>query len=155
MPTDNPLRLQVIDRVVEVLRNIEQGDDYYASTGEVFKKFQHWEDCQGFPAYMVFADSGGTIEGDMGGRYRQTFVLNVKGYVRDSEDTVAALERALADVRHAIDADTLPGAGAGSLGSLGALVFFREGPTTDNGYLSIEGYGFFEQKIEVEISGEF
>jgi hypothetical protein len=154
MPTD-PLRLQVVDRFVEVLEAIAPEDGYFFHAGEVTKKFSHWEDCQAFPSYSVFTDSGGSLEDHSSFRYGETFHINVKGYVKDDADTVTLLEQCLSDIRLAVMADTKAAAGAGSLGALGAIVRIEEGATTDNGYLSIEGYGFFEQKFTIEISDSF
>jgi hypothetical protein len=156
MSTPNdPLRLDVIDRVVEVLEGITSGASYFYTPAAVSKRFIHWAEVKGTPVYMVSADSGGTISYAAPDLISEEFYINVKGIVQDKEDVVAALERALRDVRVAILADTEPTAGSGSLGELGALVFFDEPPTTDNGYLSAEGLGFFEQRIRIHIASEW
>ncbi|HUT61296.1 MAG TPA: hypothetical protein VNA25_25895 [Phycisphaerae bacterium] len=155
MPDTEPLRLQIVERVIEVLEAMRPDDDYYYKAGEVNKRFLHWEDCQAFPSYSVFLDSGGALEDHANFRFGETFYINVKCYVKDDKDTVTPLARCLSDVRHAVINDTKSDAGTGSLGVLGALVFIEEGATTDNGYLSLDGYGFFEQRFKVEISDTF
>ena len=154
-PATNPLRLQVIDRVVTVLKAIAEGTSYWYTPCEVVKRFVHWTEAKGFPTYMVFTDSGGKLEAGTPNFFSEEFNVNVKGIVKDHVDTVTKVERCLRDIRKAINDDTRPSTGAGSLGALGALVFIEEGATTDNGYLSLEGFGFFEQRIRIVISGDF
>ena len=151
-----PLRLQVINRVVEVLEGIETGPVYFYTSGIVAKRFIHWSECKAFPTYMVFTGSGGKVElsGAAGddSEYTEDFYISVKGIVKDSVDTVTRLENCIADIRKAIDADSRSGA-AGSLGALAVEVRIEESPETDDGYLSLEGFGFFDQKVRVSIAG--
>ena len=155
MPDTEPLRLQILERIIEVLEAVRPGDDYYYKAGEVTMKFSHWEDCRAFPSYSVFLDSGGELEDHSSFHAGEVFYINVKGYVKDDKDTVTPLTRCIEDVRRAILNDTKPEAGTGSLGTLGALVFVTEQATTDNGYLSLDGYGFFEQRFKIEITNTF
>ena len=57
------------------------------------------------------------------------------------------------DIRKAIKADFLSD-GAGSLGTICVHVDIDEPPDTDDGYLSLQGFGFFDQRIRIEISGD-
>jgi len=151
----NPLRLKTIDRVVAVLAAIVAGDDYFFTPFEVAKRFKHWNECRGFPTYMVFTDSGGNV--DLSGApdiYDEDFYINVKGYVQDNVDTVTKLEQAIRDVRKAINEDSKSMA-AGSLGAIAVEIRIEKSPDTDNGYLSLEGFGFFDQQIRVKISGGY
>jgi len=155
MPTA-PLRLQVIDRIVAVLQGISTGATYFYTPGTVAKRFIHWAECKSFPTYMVFTGSGGKVElsgaaGDES-EYTEDFYVSVKGIVKDSVDTVTRLENSIADIRKAIDADSRSGA-AGSLGALAVEVRIEDSPETDDGYLSLEGFGFFDQKVRVSIAG--
>jgi hypothetical protein len=151
-----PLRLQVIDRIVAVLQGISTGATYFYTPGEVAKRFIHWSECKAFPTYMVFTASGGKVElsGAAGddSEYTEDFYVSIKGIVKDSVDTVTKLERCIADIRKAIDADSRSGA-AGSLGVLAVETRIEDSPETDDGYLSLEGMGFFDQKIRVSIAG--
>jgi hypothetical protein len=151
-----PLRLQVIDRIVAVLQAITTGATYFYTPGAVVKRFVHWTECKAFPTYMVFTGSGGTVElsGAAGddSEYTEDFFVSVKGIVKDSVDTVTRLENAIADIRKAIDADSRSGA-AGTLGALAVETRIETSPETDDGYLSLEGMGFFDQKIRISIAG--
>jgi hypothetical protein len=153
MPND-PKRLQIIDRIVTVLSNIQTGTDYFYTPYEVKKRFIHWEEAKGFPTYMVFTDSGGEIVFAGYNLYDEIFYVNVKGIVKDWKDTVSVLEKCIRDVRKAINDDAKSGA-SGTLGTLCIEVRIEEPPLTDNGYLSLEGFGFFEQRIRIRISGDF
>ena len=153
-----PLRLQVINRIVAVLQAIVAGADYWYTPdpGAVVKRFVLWTEAVHFPTYMVFTGSGGKIElsGAAGddSEYTEDFYVSVKGIVKDSVDTITRLENCIADIRKAIDADSRSGA-AGSLGALAVEVRIEESPETDDGYLSLEGFGFFDQKVRVSIAG--
>jgi hypothetical protein len=151
-----PLRLQVINRIVEVLGGIVTGPVYFYTSGVVVKRFVHWSECKAFPTYMVFTAPGGTVElsGAAGddSEYTEDFYVSVKGIVKDNVDTVTRMERCIADIRKAIDADSRSGV-AGSLGVLAVQARIEDSPETDDGYLSLEGFGFFDQKIRVSIAG--
>jgi len=155
VPT-TPLRLQVIDRIVAVLQGITTGATYFYTPGEVAKRFIHWGEAKAFPTYMVFTAPGGTVElsGAAGddSEYTEDFYVSIKGIVKDNLDTVTRLERCIADIRKAIDADSRSGV-AGSLGALAVETRIETAPETDDGYLSLEGFGFFDQKVRVSIAG--
>jgi hypothetical protein len=151
-----PLRLQIIDRIVDVIKGIVSGATYFYTPGAVEKRFVHWTEAKSFPTYMVFSGSGGTVElsGAAGddSEYTEDFFVSVKGIVKDSVDTVTKLERCIADIRKAIDADSRSGV-AGTLGALAVQTRIEDAPETDDGYLSLEGFGFFDQKVRVSIAG--
>jgi hypothetical protein len=148
----DPIRLRVRDRIYDVLKAVREGADYFYTAGQVERRFIAYDEVKRSPCYMVSTDTGGSIE-QVQDLFIEDFYVNVKCWIQDKDDPVSILERALADVRTAINADTLPTAGTGSLADLDALVFFDEPPTTDNGYLSLEGYAFFEQRIKIQVSG--
>lgn len=153
-PAD-PKRLQVIDRIVAVLAAIIAGADYFYTPYSAHKGFVHWSATQGFPFYMVMPITGGKVE--LSGApdlYDEDFIISIKGCVQDNTDSVTKMERAIRDVRKAINDDSKLGT-AGSLGNLCVEVAIEETAHPDDGYLSLEGYGFFDQKIRVKIAGDF
>lgn len=156
VPT-SPLTQQVIERIITVLAEITTGANYFYTPAAVIKRFVHWREASfspDKPIYMVFRDSGGTIEYIGNELYCEDWVVNVKGYVQDNADTVTKLERAIRDIRKAINDDSKSGV-AGSLGAITAAVTIEEPPETDNGYLSLEGIGFFDQRIRIRTDGDF
>jgi len=155
-PTD-PKTQQVIERIVTVLAAITAGANYFYTPIDVIKRYVHWREAKLAPTrplYMVFRDSGGTITYIGENNYCADYFINVKGYVQDASDTVTKLERAIRDICKAINDDS-KGESAGTLGALAAAVTIEEPPETDNGYLSLEGFGFFDQRIRIRIDGEF
>jgi hypothetical protein len=151
-PTD-PKRLQVVDRIVEVLKNVGAGASYFYTARDVTKRLVHWREVTEFPTYSVFIDSGGTLKDGLGRWKSSEFHVNVKGIVDDEgEGSVAKVIRCIRDVRYAIETD-MRSTATGSLGNLCAALFIEEEAETDNGYLSIEGRGFFDQRIKVVIAG--
>lgn len=156
-PATDPLTQQVIERIITVLEAITTGDDFFYTPAAVVKRFVHWREANFTPAkpiYMVFRDSGGEITYIGEQTYCEDWVVNVKGYVQDNADTVTKLERAIRDIRKAINDDSAS-AEAGSLGAIAAAVTIEEPPETDNGYLSLEGIGFFDQRIRIRTDGDF
>jgi hypothetical protein len=145
----NPLRLQIIDRIVAVLKAIAAGAEYFY-TPKVEKRFVHWAEAKYFPTYMVFPGSGGHIEIESTQNYDEDMIVSIKGIVKDSVDPGSVIEKCLCDIRRAIDIDSRSGA-VGTLGALAVETAFEEGPTTDDGYLSLEGFGFFDQPLRVKI----
>ncbi len=144
-----PLRLQVIDRVVEVLRSIQAGDDFFSSPAVVSKGFI--SEIMEFPALMVLSDSGGRIEYAGEQQYDEVFYLDVKGIVRASDDVITPLEKLLRDVRKAINDDSI----SGELSNLCVQVIFREPPDIDYGFEGTHFFAFFDQRIEFRISGNY
>ena len=155
-PSANPIRLQVIDRIVAVLGAITTGTDYFFPPGKVAKRFMHLEEINAFPCYMVMAgEKGQSIQlAGAPNEYDEVFSVSIKGVIKDSEDTVTTCEQALRDIRKAINTDSISGT-AGSLGAIADQVTFVEGPDMDDGYLSLQGYGYFDQKVMVHIHGDF
>lgn len=153
----SPLTQRVIERIIVVLSEITTGADYFYTPADVIKRFVHWREAKftpDKPLYMVFRDSGGTVEYIGENLYCEDWVVNVKGYVQDKADTVTKMERAIRDIRKAINDDS-KGEAVGSLGAITAAVTIEEPPSTDNGYLSLEGMGFFDQRIRIRTDGDF
>lgn len=156
-PGTDPLTQQIIERVITVLAAITTGPSFFYTPTDVIKRYVHWREANftaDKPLYMVFRDSGGTITQIGENLYCADYYINVKGYVTHPSDTVTRLERAIRDICKAINDDSASEA-AGSLGDLGAAVTIEEPPETDNGYLSLVGIGFFDQRIRIRIDGDF
>lgn len=160
MTVEKSMRLKILERVFSVLSGIEaDGQRYNYTPASVSFRFRHWSEIQAFPAYMVSAASGGKMEASASGRpeieYTEEFYVSVKAVVRAGDDnTVAALEKVIQDIRTAILQDarsTEPG----SLGALALLVEMDEPPITDDGYLSLEGYAFCDLRIKFTIQNYF
>jgi hypothetical protein len=145
-------RVQVIDRIVEVLGEVGSGASYFKTPASVSKRYTHWKEVLSGPAYSVSLDSGGKITDGTNHQRTEEFYVNVKGVVLDEYDAVTEIAHCLRDVRYAIDQD-MQSTASGSLGNLCAALFFDEGAETDNGYLSLEGQGQFEQRIRIVITG--
>jgi len=152
-PAD-PLVLKVIDRIVAVLQAITAGANFFYTPYLVTKRFIHWAEANGFPTYMVHLDSTGEVVYAGEGIFDMTFYISVKGIVSneqgDVDNTVDPLVKAWRDVTKAID-DDAKSPTAGTLGALTVQVRIDESPETDNG----EGFGFFDQRIRVQTTGEF
>jgi len=155
MAPSAPMRETIRDRVITVLQAITAGDNYFYTPYEVTQRFIHWKEANGFPTYMVHFDSGGTNKVLSSHQFDVDFYLSIKGIVGgDPDDPQTAVIRANRDIQKAIDYDSHSG-GAGSLVTLGAVVSFEEQPITDNGYLSLEGFGFFDQRMRIQIIGAY
>jgi hypothetical protein len=146
-----PLRLQVIDRIVAVLTAITEGADYFYKPSQVLKRLVAIEDCSGFPVVMVFPVSGGAIENIGPDRYDEVLEVLIKGYVKDTTDPVTIIERFLRDVRKAINDD----ARSGTAGSLGVIATNFEFPASPEVEFSIDGFGGFDQRLRMTITGAF
>lgn len=152
-PSD-PLRLQIINRFVTVLGNISAGSNYFYTPHEVLKRIIVPDEVDDTPTYMVIPEGGGNIEFTCTELYDETFKVIVHGIVADNVDIVTRMERAIRDVRKAINDDSKSGA-SGSLGVLCVQVRILEPPETDGGAFSVIGKGYFAQPFQVTISGDF
>lgn len=149
-PAAEPLRQQVVDRIVTVLGAITAGADFWAKP-LVLRRAIDPKEAASFPVYGVFTGDGQDPE-ESEGEVREVFEVVVKGIVQSTADTVRAQERAIADIRKAIDRDSR----LGTAGTLGALtVSVRLGKSaTDEGDNIREGLGYFAQWIKVRIFGD-
>lgn len=151
MPTD-PKLLTVRDRIVTVLAAITAGDDYHKTPYGVIARFVHWREASGYPLYMVYIESAEPPEFAGTERYDQDVIFTIKGYVKHDSDTLKEMLYCMADIRKAINIDSKSGV-AGTLGTLTVQTRI-DSFWTDNGYLALEGFGFFELKIAVTVSGD-
>lgn len=147
-----PLRLQILDRLVAVLTAIVAGTDYFYTPIDVVKRLLAIDECSAFPTYMVFPVSGGPIElSGAPDEYDEDMEILIKGYVKDTLDPVTMAERCLRDVRRAINEDSISG-DAGTLGVLAVETRIEASPEME---FSIDGFGAFDQRIRVKITGAF
>lgn len=154
MEPKKSLRLQVLERVKEVLCSIDAGSGkYFYTPASVSFRFQHWSEIGSFPAYMISAASGGRMEASASAQpeieYTEDYYVSIKAVVR-AEDTVTALENTIQDIRTAILEDAR-NSDPESLGGLTILVEMEEPPITDDGYLSLEGYAFCDLRVKFTI----
>ena len=155
MPPSDPLRLQILNRFETVLNAIETGDNYFYTPHKVSKHPISYELAKNGPLYMVFTgEEGGPIEFAGTDLYDEKFTVSVQGIVFDRADLISKLEKAIRDVRKAVNDDSKSGA-AGSLGVLAHQTIAERSPEV--GYFSADkdDFAVFEQKYQVTISGDF
>ena len=150
-----PKRLQVIERIIDVLETISSGSNYFLTPYEVNRRFKHWDEISGSPTYSVHSDSGGEIVAHIDSNYDETFYVVVKGVIDNMDDPVGTLEKSIRDVQKAINADSINRTDTASLSYIATHVKIADPPDTDNGNLSINGKAYFEQRIQITISGDF
>ncbi len=154
MPAD-PKRLQVINRIVDVLQSIREGDDYFYSPRQVGKGFIR--EPQGFPIYSVTSESGGDIAMHGDSQYAESFYVAIRGIVEEigSGDMVTPIERAIRDVKKAVEADMASGGGAETLIGLATEVTFDIPAEIDYGLDSVPFKGYFILRIRIRVDGTF
>ena len=146
-----PLRLQVLDRIAELLKAITEGESYWKTPGTIVRRHIGDREATSFPVYGVFAGEGKPPE-EINGEYTEEFEVVVKGIIQSHTDLAQEMEHAIADIRRAVDADARSGA-AGSLGAL--TIYVRLGMSmTDEGENLAVGFGYFEQRFLVQITGD-
>jgi hypothetical protein len=149
-------RLKVVDRFITVLQAIHQGTVYHYTPYQVSKRLAHYKECGGFPFYMVHVDgSQGPPEQHLDNEYVETVAISVKCYVNtELGEAVTKLEKCLQDVRRAINLDS-KSTDPESLGVICGGYVDLDTVETDSGYLSLEGFGFFDQRVLVRIVGDW
>jgi len=151
-PSTKPLRLQVVDRFVAILKAITVGSDFWKKPGMVVRRHIGDREAVAFPVYGVFIGQGREPE-ETNGEYVEEFEVIVKGSVQSHTDLVEAMEHSIADIRKAIDKDARDGATVGALGTL--TVYVRLGTSlTDEGENLSAGFGYFEQRFLVQVAGD-
>ena len=152
-----PLRLQIIDRVVAVLEAMVQGPSFFYRPNAVVKRLKNFNECGGFPTYMVFMDKGaGVPEAHLDSEYVEKLTISIQGWV-DLElgEPQTKLCKCIRDVQKAI-ADDAKSSAAGSLGLLCSNGLCDIGTVeTDNGGYSLQGYAFFSQSVDIQIVGDW
>jgi hypothetical protein len=152
LPTAS-LRLQVIERVVTVLKAITAGASYFYTPAHVSKGFV--AEPQGYPVYQVLSESGGEIELYSDQQNAESFYIAIVGKVQDASDVVTKIENALRDVRKAINEDFKPGMGAGSLINLASDMRIEAPPDIEYEFEGVGFFGYFSQRVRFQVYGEF
>lgn len=132
--------------------HITVGDDYHRTPYDVTARFVHWREASGYPLYMVYIESSEPPEFAGTELYDQNVIFTIKGYVKHDSDTLKEMLYSMADIRKAINTDSKSGVAA-TLGTLTVQTRIQDF-WTDDGYLSLEGFGFFNLRISVTISGD-
>ena len=157
-PSATPKRLQCVNRVETVLKAITAGATYWY-TPRVYKRFYSPQELGDPVVYMVYTTTGGNIEqAGMSGTatvYDEDFYITVHGCVRSTTDTTTMVEKAIHDVRTAIDADSIAKSTSGALGYICAECRMDEPPEVDNACLETMGIGLFDLKIRCKINGTY
>jgi len=150
-PTD-PKSITVRARIIDVLRDIVSGDDFFFTPGVIYDNFKNWKEREAYPAYSVFFGPGGEWKEYLGLQAAETFTLIVHGDFKDDEDAPATVRKGIRDVRKALMDDMAQG-GDGSLGTLCDRVTLGA-TSTDNGTGAMIGVGWFDQEFQITISGQ-
>lgn len=154
MPTDS-LRLQVLDRFEAVLDSIEAGTDYFYTPHKVSKSPIPYELAKHGPLYQIFlAEDVGNIPITGRENYDETYYISVEGVVHDRADLGTKIEKAIRDVRYAIDLDS-KSAIAGTLGVLAVQIRIDESPEVAYFSEKHDNFAVFDQKFRVHITGDF
>lgn len=145
-------RLQVLERVVDVLKTIQEGDDFWYSPRDVFMGYVR--EVKGYPAYSVRAAMGEQPTIHLDQQHEETFTVEIHGEVRAAGDIVTPREKCIQDVREAINDDFKPGGASTSLIGLASSMFIadlelEDGPEGD-GF-----FGYFVQRVRFQIYGEY
>jgi hypothetical protein len=157
-PSTTPKRLQCVNRVATQLTAITAGATYWY-TPRVYKRFYLPQELSDPVVYMVYTTPGGSTEhaGASGANtvYDEDFYITVHGCVRDSFDTTTMVEKAIHDVRTAIDADSIAKATSGALGYICVECRMEEPPEIDSTCLETMGIGLFDLKIRCKVTGTY
>lgn len=156
MAPSEPLRLTILKRFETVLAAITAGDDYFFTPHIVSKHPIEYELAKFGVLYQIFSgDEAGPVDYTVGHVTRdETFYVNVQGIVHDRADLTTKLERALVDIRKALDTDSISST-AGTLGQLTDYAKMDESATM--AYFSDEedDFALFNQKWIVHITGTY
>ena len=156
MAPSEPLRLTILKRYETVLNAITAGDDYFFTPHKVSKHPISYELAKFGTLYQIYSgDEAGTIDYTVGHITRdETFFVNIQGIVYDMADLTTKLERALVDIRKALDTDAIATA-AGTLGQLTDYAKMAE--SAEMAYFSIEedDFALFNQRWINHITGTY
>lgn len=154
--TTNPKSLDIIERVVSILKDVTQGDTYFYTIGEkVVKGLRGFNEATGFPFDMVSFGSDHRPPEYVPdhGVYRYPTIV-VTAYVdEENGEAVTKMAKHLRDVQLAVETDLRSTA----VGSLGQLVGWGHigSVTTDEGELSFEGLAGFRMELNVCLIGDW
>lgn len=146
-PTD-PKSVRVRERIIAVLRDIVEGDDYFYTPGVVYDNYKNWKEREAFPAYQVYFGSGGEWKSYGGLSAEETFSVIVYGEFKERDEAPRAVRCGLRDVRKAVMDD----AAATSLDGTALRVTLGLAET-DEGKGALVGSGWFTQEFLITIAG--
>lgn len=156
MAPSEPLRLTILKRFETVLKAIVAGDDFFFTPHKVSKHPIEYELAKYGPLYQVYSgDEAGPVDYTVGHLTRdETFYVNIQGIVHDRADLTTKLERALCDIRKALDEDAISST-AGTLGQLTDYAKMDESAMM--AYFSDEedDFALFNQKWIIHITGTY
>jgi hypothetical protein len=156
MPAD-PKSLQVVDRIVSVLKNVVAGADYFYTLGDnVIRGTQSFREITSFPYDLVYlASDSQEPEHQLDGTVIKYLSIRVDGYVDGGveDDSIAMLIKHLRDVERAINEDSKSTA-VGSLGQIADYAHVGQA-ITDEGMMAGDGLAGFSLSVLVAISGEW
>ncbi len=154
---DDPVLLQCLERVVRVLTDIVQGDEYHITVGDgkAVLGLRNFFEAPGYPFDMVYVGSDHrSPEHIPNGPVHRYPTIVVTGVV-DSEggESVTRLLKHLADVQKALEEDLA----SGETGSLSTLVGWGHlgMVVTDEGELQVDGVAAFRQNVEICLTGDW
>jgi hypothetical protein len=142
----------VRERIIEVLRDISAGDDFFFTPGVVYDNYKNWKEQEAFPAYSIFFGAGGEWKEYAGLQAAETFVVIVHGDFKDDQNAPKSVRQGIRDVRKAIMDDMATG-GEDSLATLCDHITLGA-TATDNGQGAMIGSGYFDQEFSITISGK-
>lgn len=151
-----PRLITIIDRVVEILKNITAGDDYFYTVGEnVFLGLRSYAEATSFPFDSVYLGSDHRppeyLPDHQVYKYPRILVAGITD--EEAGEPIKKMVKHLADVQKAIEADLK----STETGSLGQLVQWGHlgSVITDEGELGLEGAAGFRQDIDLCLIGEW
>ena len=155
-PATIPLRLQVVDRIVTVLKMMDgPSADFWFKPYDATKRTMHFKECGGFPTYMVSLNASQSPEEHLDSEYVETMSISIKCFVNtELGEAQTKLLKCLRDVQKAINDDSRS-TDPGSLGQLTSGAVDMGGVETDSGYLTLEGFAFFDLTITCKLVGDW
>jgi hypothetical protein len=152
----NPLLLRCVDRVVDVLKKIVEGDDYFYTVGEkAVKGLRGYNEAPGYPFDMVYLGADHQApEYVPDHRVHRYPTIIVAAYVdEEGGEPITKMLKHLADVQRAIETDFR----STDQASLSVLVGWgRLGMViTDEGELGLEGGAGFRLEINLCLVGDW
>lgn len=151
-----PITVQILDRIMEVVKDIGTAGDFFYPIGEnVGRGLRHFAEATSFPYLTVFMGSDHRPPEYLPDHRVYRYAKFIVAGVTDEEngEPVTKMLKVLADVQKALEAD-LKSQAAGSLGTL--VGWGHLGSVyTDEGELGLEGNAGFRQDIDTCLIGDW
>lgn len=156
MAPSEPLRLTILKRFETILAAITAGDDFFYTPHLISKHPISRELSTWGPLFAVLTgDRTGPIDYTVGHVTRdETFYVDVRVVVHDDTDLTTKLERALTDIRKAIDEDAISSE-VGSLGQLTVQTLMDESALVEYHSEGEDSFVTFNQPWRVDITGTY